>query len=261
MARGDRRRPDAGPAAGQRGPERLRKAPFALVLDGMQGRSDGARERAHHSSWSSGAGTSPGSPIGHARRSISSRASRAGAHAVHSGWPSAPQPDAASRQRERRARRGRSSVAERGPGDRHRLDAHRWHRAAHATAHPMRDAVADLVSCSARSMPTGSSRTPWAPRTNGTRPGPGPEPRCTATTGRAPSGAGLSEEDRVDREAHEHHVDPVRIGQPQAGPVRERGPAHEAHELAPQRAGDLELRGEDRSTRVRLRAVVTARTR
>ena len=40
-------------------------------------------------------------------------------------------------------------------------------------------------------------------------------PRCTDRTTPHPVGVRLGHEDRVDREAHEHHVDPVARGQPQ----------------------------------------------
>ena len=61
-------------------------------------------------------------------------------------------------------------------------------------------------------------------------------PRWTETTRRrrAVGGVGSADEHRVDREAHEHHVDAVAVGQPQAGVRRQRRPAHQAHELGPQ---------------------------
>ncbi len=51
---------------------------------------------------------------------------------------------------------------------------------------------------------------------------------------------GLGHEDGIDREAHEHHVDPVAGRQPEAVPGGQRGTAHEAHELAPERARGLQ---------------------
>ncbi len=68
-------------------------------------------------------------------------------------------------------------------------------------------------------VPAGSSRTPYAPRTSGTRPVQARSPRWTDRTAWAPpcDGVRSGQEDRVDREAHEHHVDPVRSGEPQPG--------------------------------------------
>ena len=60
---------------------------------------------------------------------------------------------------------------------------------------------------------------------------------------------GAGDEHGVDREAHEHHVDPVRIGQPEARTGRERAPAHESLELAPQAGRGFEVGGEDRASR------------
>ena len=63
----------------------------------------------------------------------------------------------------------------------------------------------------------------------------------------------------VDREAHEHHVDPVAGRQPQAVAGRQRAPAHQAHELGPERAGGLEPLGEHGRPRLRLRATPAPR--
>ena len=72
----------------------------------------------------------------------------------------------------------------------------------------------------------------------GPRPQPAPDgddPPCAALPGSRPA-----DEDRVDREAHEQHVDPVLVGQPEGRPGRQRRPAHQAQELGPQAAGDLD---------------------
>ena len=62
-------------------------------------------------------------------------------------------------------------------------------------------------------------------------------------------GGGAGDEHGVDREAHEHHVDAVRVGQPQARAGREGAPAHQALELAPQAGRGFEVGGEDRASR------------
>ena len=224
---------------------------------------------AHHSSWSSGSGRSPGSPI-----ATPGRAGR-GAHRAPAtqspqiGGPSAPQPTQWRRERDiERApggrphgRRDARHAGEDGtepldadvPGALPRLEAH---------APPSRYAIwirSPTCVADASIVPIGSSSTPCAPRTNGTSPVHVRRARCTLTTGRAPPFVGSTDEDRVDREAHEHHVDPVRVGQPQPGAGRQRRPAHQAHELGPQRVGDLDIRLARSLERVWLRAAVTAR--
>ena len=115
--------------------------------------------------------------------------------------------------------------------------------AATARAQPSRTRSPTAVP-DASIVPTGSSSTPCAPRTSGTSPVHARRSRWTDTTGRTARHRpiGPPDEDGVDREAHEHHVDPVRVGQPQAGAGLQRRTAHQAHELGPQRAGDLQRR-------------------
>src|SRR5688572_10823555 len=61
-------------------------------------------------------------------------------------------------------------------------------------------------------------------------PGPGAQPAMDRHNGTRPLAPriGLPEEDRVDRETHEHHVDAVRTRQPQPRAGLEPTPAHQA---------------------------------
>ena len=104
-------------------------------------------------------------------------------------------------------------------------------------------------SRSASIVPTGSSRTPSAPRTSGTSPIHGPQtrggPTAPAARRRAP-GSGWPEEHRVDREAHEEHVDAVRARQPQPGAGLSAGRPIRPMNLRPQAVGDLDAVAERR---------------
>src|SRR5436309_6251472 len=61
-----------------------------------------------------------------------------------------------------------------------------------------------------------------------------------------PVAVSATKEHRVDREAHEEHVDPV-AGQPERAPRSEGAAAHQAHEPRPERPGVLDLVREDRA--------------
>ena len=144
----------------------------------------------------------------------SSRASSAGRHAAQIGGPSRPQPGSGREgEVERRATPRRSIRAAVTPE--HAVAAFAGLTAASTVRH--RPALTDPATTRsptavavASIVPTGSSRTPSAPRTSGTSPRPRRAARGgPTTTGRAPSAAGSADEHRVDREAHEHHVDPV----------------------------------------------------
>ena len=162
----------------------------------------------------------------------------------HSGAPSRPQPGA------RRPGSARSSAAE-------ARRAERGHGAMMAVGR-CTGLIRRVAVRSSRSPPGRSGRRPTVPvrsivptgqledagRATDERHEPGPRrsPRWTDTTGRTLSraGSGLPEEDGVDREAHEHHVDAVRPVSHRPAPAVEARPAHQAHEPGPQAVRDLE---------------------
>ena len=225
----------------------------------------GPANGAHHSSWRSGNGqvggqadracrpAAPGvrrAPAGTSRRAArprgrsrrrwpgapgrAPRGGRGHGRGHHRGKPAkdchrdmvktvASPPDVSAPDRTRRTPRRPTLAAARDPTPARRPPA----RPRSPTAVPVRSIV-----------PTGSSRTPCAPRTSGTSPVHARSPRWTDRPLRAAAaGVGPAQEDGVDREAHEHHVDPVRARQPEARRPAASAAAHQAHEPAPQAVG------------------------
>ena len=93
--------------------------------------------------------------------------------------------------------------------------------------------------------PTGSSSCPrrpcggWAP---------GSQSASNAHNGPRAVAGRVAQEDAVDREAHEHHVDPVAAGEPEGVAGRQGIAAHEASEVGPQRSPVLDIVGEKRTS-------------
>ena len=255
----------------QRPAERFGQAPLAGVLQGVERRPDRAGNGAHHSSWSSGAGTSPRRPIATPPGS-SSRASSAGRQAGRSGSPSSPHPDAGGRQARSRAR---SSACHR-PGPGGRLPPHRRWMPSGASLPRCRRSSASPPHASGegsgsrrprsrcgRSCRPAARATPLAPRTQPARcPRHGGSARRTARTVAAAVGLGLADEDGVDREAHEHHVDPVLPGSHRPSPAAsDRRPIRPMN-LAHSESADSTLLGEDvRRSTLRTRSSRAARQR
>ena len=188
-----------------------RQAPLAAVLERVQGVAYGAavhraplqleqprRHRGRHAQW--------------AHR----RVPRGGAAAVRrqrsqSSAPSRPQPG--QRGGSSRSSSARISAACQAPASDGGASDHAplGQRLAGSLGRVRRDGLEDDLSPSATparsSVPAGISTTPSAPRTGITMPRQGGRSARVLTTERRPSSFCLRDEEGVDGEAHEHHVD------------------------------------------------------
>ncbi len=99
-------------------------------------------------------------------------------------------------------------------------------------------------------VPAGISMTPWAPRTGRTMPRQGGRCSRRHTARRLPSGASGRDEQGIDGEAHEHHVD-ARVGQVETLALGQAGAAHEPHEALPEGGAQREPLADERAVAAR----------